>query len=44
MGRYLVRRLILLIPTLIGLSILTFVISHLMPADPAKLAAGTSPT
>ena len=44
MGRYLIRRLILIIPTLIGLSILTFSISHLVPADPAKLAAGPRAT
>lgn len=44
MGRYVVRRLLLIIPTLIGLSILTFVVSHLMPADPAKLAAGPRAT
>jgi peptide/nickel transport system permease protein len=37
---YLIRRLLLLIPTMIGLSLLTFVISHVVPADPAKLAAG----
>lgn len=37
---YLIRRLLLLIPTLFGLSLLTFVISHVVPADPAKLAAG----
>jgi len=44
MGRYLVRRLLLMVPTLIGLSILTFIVSHLMPADPAKLAAGPRAT
>ena len=44
MIRYLVRRLLLIVPTLIGLSILTFIISHLMPADPAKLAAGPRAT
>lgn len=44
MGRYLLRRLLLIVPTLIGLSILTFVISHLVPADPAKLAAGPRAT
>jgi peptide/nickel transport system permease protein len=37
---YLLRRLLLLIPTLFGLSLLTFAISHVVPADPAKLAAG----
>lgn len=44
MGRYLVRRLLLIVPTLIGLSMLTFIVSHLMPADPAKLAAGPRAT
>lgn len=44
MGRYLVRRLLLIVPTLVGLSILTFIVSHLMPADPAKLAAGPRAT
>src|SRR5215204_899831 len=39
-GSYLIRRLLLLIPTLFGLSLLTFAISHIVPADPAKLAAG----
>jgi peptide/nickel transport system permease protein len=43
-GQYLIRRLVLLIPTLVGLSILTFVISHVVPADPAKLAAGPRAT
>ncbi len=44
MGRYLVRRLLLIIPTVIGLSILTFTISNVVPADPAKLAAGPRAT
>jgi peptide/nickel transport system permease protein len=39
-GSYLIRRLLLLIPTLFGLTLLTFTISHVVPADPAKLAAG----
>jgi peptide/nickel transport system permease protein len=39
-GSYLIRRLVLLVPTLFGLSLLTFTISHVVPADPAKLAAG----
>jgi peptide/nickel transport system permease protein len=43
-GRYLLRRLILLIPTFVGLTILTFLISHVVPADPAKLAAGPRAT
>jgi peptide/nickel transport system permease protein len=43
-GSYLIRRLLLLIPTLFGLSLLTFTISHVVPADPAKLAAGPRAT
>lgn len=44
MTRYLIRRLLFIVPTLIGLSILTFTISHLVPADPARLAAGPRAT
>jgi peptide/nickel transport system permease protein len=38
------RRLLLIVPTLVGLSILTFTISHIVPADPARLAAGPRAT
>jgi len=37
---YIVRRIFLLIPVLIGVSILTFSISHLVPADPARAFCG----
>ncbi|MFQ6014476.1 MAG: ABC transporter permease [Anaerolineae bacterium] len=37
---YLIRRLFLIIPVLFGLSIITFVISHMVPGDPVRLAAG----
>lgn len=37
---YLIRRLILIVVVLVGLSILTFVITRLIPADPVRLAAG----
>ena len=37
---YIVRRLFLLIPVMIGVSILTFGISHLIPADPARAFCG----
>jgi peptide/nickel transport system permease protein len=43
-GRFLIWRLVLLIPTVVGLSILTFIISRVVPADPAKLAAGPRAT
>ena len=39
-GNYLIRRLLLIVPTLFGLSLLTFTVSHIVPADPAALAAG----
>ena len=37
---YLLRRIVLIVPTLIGLSILTFSIARLVPGDPVGLAAG----
>jgi peptide/nickel transport system permease protein len=44
MLRYTLRRLVLLIPVLVGLSLLVFTISHLLPGDPVKLAAGPQAT
>ncbi|MEM1643702.1 MAG: ABC transporter permease [Desulfurococcaceae archaeon] len=38
--RYLIRRALTFIPTIVGVLILTFVISHVIPADPARLWAG----
>ena len=45
MTRYLIVRLISVIPTLIGISILVFGITYLIPGDPALIMAGgeTSP-
>jgi len=40
MLQYLVKRLFLLIFTLLGLSVVIFVVSHIAPGDPARLAAG----
>ncbi len=40
MTRYVVRRFALLPPLLVGVSLLLFVLTHLVPADPAKLIAG----
>ncbi|HVO70417.1 MAG TPA: ABC transporter permease [Aggregatilineaceae bacterium] len=37
---YIVRRLILIAVVLVGLSILTFTITRMIPADPVRLAAG----
>ena len=41
---YLLRRIVLIVPTLIGLSILTFCIARLVPGDPVGLAAGPQAT
>jgi peptide/nickel transport system permease protein len=40
MIQYILRRFLLLIPMLLGVSILTFVLGHVMPGDPARLALG----
>jgi len=40
MGRFVLRRVLLLMPILIGVSVLIFLIMHLLPGDPARLIAG----
>jgi ABC-type dipeptide/oligopeptide/nickel transport system permease component len=37
---YVARRLLLMVPVLLGVALITFVISHLVPGDPARLVAG----
>jgi peptide/nickel transport system permease protein len=44
MGRYIVRRIILTIPTLILASMAIFLILHLIPGDPVALIAGSDAT
>jgi peptide/nickel transport system permease protein len=39
MGSYLIRRLLLLIPTFIGVTLIGFLVMHLAPGDPAELRA-----
>ncbi len=41
---YLGRRLVLLVPTVVGVTIIVFVLSRVMPGDPAQLAAGEQAT
>ena len=43
-GPFILKRLILIIPTLIGISLVTFTISRIVPGDPARLAAGAQGT
>ncbi len=40
MRRYVVRRLLLMVPVLIGVSLLAFFLSNMLPGDPARAAAG----
>lgn len=40
MATYIVRRLLLMIPTLLGITIMVFAISRLAPGDPVSLAIG----
>lgn len=44
MKTFILRRLALLVFVLLGVSLLTFFISHVVPADPARLAAGAHAT
>lgn len=37
---YIIRRIFLIIPVLIGVSLITFTLSHVIPGDPARLYAG----
>ncbi|MCY4465389.1 MAG: ABC transporter permease [Chloroflexi bacterium] len=41
---YILRRVALIIPTLVGLSLLTFAIARIVPGDPVGLAAGPRAT
>ncbi len=37
---YVLRRLLFLLPVLIGVTVITFAVSHIIPADPARIWAG----
>jgi len=37
---YILRRVLFLLPTVLGVTIITFILSHTIPADPARLALG----
>jgi len=41
---YIIRRILILIPTLLGVSIIVFVMLHLTPGDPAELLLGERAT
>ncbi len=44
LANYVLRRVLLIVPTLIGVSVLTFILSRMVPGDPARLAAGPQAT
>jgi peptide/nickel transport system permease protein len=44
MLRFVIRRIVLLIPVFIGLSLLVFIIGRILPGDPVQLAAGPQAT
>ncbi len=41
---YILRRLVILIPTLLGVSVAIFLLLHFVPGDPARLVAGLDAT
>jgi peptide/nickel transport system permease protein len=42
--RYLARRLLLLVPVLLGVSVVVFMVLHLSPGDPAEIMLGSQAT
>ena len=44
MSRFLVRRLLLLVPVLMGVSVIVFLVLHLAPGDPAEIMLGPQST
>jgi len=44
MGRYMLRRLLISLPVLIGISVVTFGLAYVLPADPARMYAGPNAT
>ena len=40
MANYIIRRLLMLVPTLIGITFVSFLILQFVPGDPARFAAG----
>lgn len=44
MFKFLVRRLLQLIPVIIGVTLIVFSLMHFIPGDPAQVLAGESAT
>jgi peptide/nickel transport system permease protein len=44
MFAYIIRRVLILVPTLLGVSIIVFLMLHITPGDPAELLLGERAT
>ena len=44
MAVYIVRRLLLAVGVVFGVSLITFILAYLVPADPARVYAGSNAT
>ena len=44
MGRYVLKRLLILIPTLIAVTIIVFTLMNFVPGDPVMIALARAPT
>lgn len=44
MFSYIIRRVIYMVPVILGVSVIVFLMIHMIPGDPAKLAAGMEAT
>lgn len=44
MARYIAFRLLVVVPVMVGIMVVTFFVTHVLPADPAVEAAGAYPT
>ena len=44
MGKYILKRILLMIPVILGVVILVFTLMQLTPGDPAQVILGTTAT
>ena len=43
MRKYILKRILLIIPMLLGISLILFIVMHLAPGDPASVRYGLNP-
>ena len=44
MGKYILKRLLLMIPILLGISLIVLILIDITPGDPARIVAGATAT